>query len=244
MAMTALITGSSRGIGRAIAIRLAASGYQIAINYALNEEQARSLQQELQQGGRSARIFKANVADVDQVSAMVTEVESELGPVDVLVNNAGILRDSHIAMMSEKSWDEVLDTNLKGAFLVSRPIAKSMMKRRKGHIINMVSISGLIGTPGQANYAASKGGLIAMTRSMAKELGRYGIQVNAVAPGFIETDMIQSMNPKQLDEMLKQIPLGRIGSSEEVANLVNYLVSSENTYITGQILTIDGGLSV
>ncbi len=240
----ALVTGASRGIGRAIAVRLAASGHRVAINCVSREDQAQALRDELQQRGRPCRVYPADVADAAQVAEMVARVEAEMGPVEVLVNNAGILRDAHLAMMSETAWDAVLDTNLKGAFLASRAVAKGMMKRRRGHIVHMASISGLIGTPGQVNYAASKGGLIAMTRAMARELGRHGIQVNAVAPGFIDTELIQDMNPRQLDALLGQVPLARIGRCEEVAHLVNFLVSADNGYVTGQTISIDGGLSV
>lgn len=243
-ARVALITGASRGIGRAIARYLAANGDKVAVNYCSSPGRAEELCREIAAAQGTAKAYGANVADAAAVDAMIDAVESELGPIDVLINNAGVLKDGFLAMMSEQAWDEVVDTNLKGVFLCSRSVAKKMMSRRRGKIVNMVSISGLVGTPGQANYAASKGGVIAMTRALARELGRYGITVNAVAPGFIETDMLAGMNRKQLDGHQQAIPLGRIGTTEEVAELTGFIVSPKNSYMTGQVIVVDGGLSV
>lgn len=240
----ALVTGASRGIGRAIAMQLAEDGYAVAVNYCSNVEKANAVCADIYERGGVAKPFKADVADAQQVEAMFEQISEQLGPVSVLVNNAGVLQDNYLMMMSESQWDKVIDTNLKGTFLVAQIAIKNMIRARAGHIINMVSISGLVGTEGQANYAASKGGVIAMTRSMARELGRYNIQVNAIAPGFISTEMIGEMNEKQLDEHKKRIPLKRIGEPEEVGHLVSFIVSDKNRYMTGQTIVVDGGLSV
>jgi len=243
-ARVVLVTGASRGIGREIAKHFALAGDKVAINYVSNAEMAETLCREIRAEQGEARAYAANVANAEQVDAMIDAVEADMGPIGVLINNAGILKDNYLALMSEQAWDDVLDINLKGTFLCSRSVAKKMMARRQGKIINMVSISGLVGTPGQANYAASKGGVISMTRSMARELGRYGICVNAIAPGFIETDMLSTMNPKQLSAHLQTIPLGRIGNTREVAELTAFVASPSNSYMTGQVIVVDGGLSV
>lgn len=240
----ALVTGASRGIGRAIAMQLAENGYAVAVNYCSSADRAREVCADIYERGGVAKPFKADVANSAEVEAMFDTITNELGAVQVLVNNAGVLDDSYLMMMSENQWDRVLDTNLKGTFLVAQIAIKNMIRARSGNIINMVSISGIVGTEGQANYAASKGGVIAMTRSMARELGRYKIQVNAIAPGFISTEMIGAMNQKQLSEHTRRIPLGRIGEPEEVAHLVGFIASEKNRYMTGQTLVIDGGLSV
>ncbi len=239
-----LITGASRGIGRTLAKHFALAGDTVAVNYCNSPDKAEELCREISNEGGQAKAYGADVGNADQVEAMIAAIESELGPVDILINNAGILKDNYMVMMSDQAWNEVLDINLKGTFLCSRGVAKKMIGRRCGKIINIVSVSGLIGTPGQTNYAASKGGVIAMTRSMAKEMGRYGITVNAIAPGFIETDMLSKMNKKQLDGYLQAVPLGRVGTAEEVAELTAFMASPANSYMTGQIIVVDGGLSV
>lgn len=241
---TALVTGGSGGIGRAIALALAAAGHRVAVHYHGHAERADAVVAEITTAGGTALAVGGDVADADAVAALVEQVEDAFGPVGLLVNAAGILRDALLAMMSEEQWDSVLDVNLKGSFLVSRAVVKGMMAARRGHILHLVSISGLIGTPGQVNYAASKGGVIAMTRGMARELGRYGIQVNALAPGFIATEMLADMPPKQLEAMRSRIPLGRIGEAHEVAALAAFLLSPANAYMTGQVIVMDGGLSV
>jgi 3-oxoacyl-[acyl-carrier protein] reductase len=240
----ALVTGASRGIGRAIARHLAMAGDKVAVNYHSSPDQAEALCAEIRAAGGEARAYAANVAKIDEVEGMVAAINEQLGVVDVLVNNAGILRDSFLALMTEQAWDDVIDTNLKGAFVITRAVVKDMMKRRRGRIVNVVSISGLVGTPGQANYAASKGGVIAMTRCLARELARYGIAVNAVAPGFVDTEMLKGMNQNQLQTLLKTIPMGRAGTVEEVARVAAFLAAPDNSYMTGQVIVVDGGLSV
>lgn len=240
----ALVTGASRGIGAEVGLALARDGYAVAINYRSNPARAEAVCAEICSQNGNALAIPADVCSSDDVDRMVRTVEEKLGTIDVLVNNAGILKDGFLAMMSDAQWDEVVDTNLKGVFQVTRAVIKGMIPRRSGRVINIVSISGLMGTPGQANYAASKGGVIAMTRSLALELARYNIQVNAVAPGFVETEMLAGMSDKHLKELLKMVPMGRVGKATEVAALVRFLASSANSYMTGQTLVIDGGLSV
>ncbi len=240
----ALVTGASRGIGRGIALALGRAGHPVAVNYRSRPAEAEAVCSAVQADGGRALAVQASVDSADDVERMAATVEQELGPVGVLVNNAGVLNDGLCAMMSEAQWDQVLDTNLKGAFLVTRAILRQMIPARAGRIVNVVSISGLIGTPGQVNYAASKAGVIAMTRSLAREVARYGVQVNAVAPGFVETEMLEAMPERQLKELLGRVPLGRAGRVEEVAELVGFMTSPANSYMTGQTLVIDGGLSV
>lgn len=240
----ALVTGASRGIGKSIAIQLAKDGYHVAVNFCSNKTHAEEVCSNIKAIGGDAMPFRADVALSDEVEAMFDAIENELGKVDLLVNNAGVLQDNYLLMMSENQWDKVVNTNLKGTFLVTQRAVKNMIRARKGCVVNMVSISGLVGTEGQTNYAASKGGVIAMTRSNARELGRYNIRVNAIAPGFINTEMIDDLSEKQILEQKKRIPLRRIGEPQEVAHLVSFLASENNLYMTGQTLVMDGGLSV
>ncbi|MCK6256978.1 3-oxoacyl-[acyl-carrier-protein] reductase [Fictibacillus sp. KIGAM418] len=239
---TAIVTGASRGIGRAIALELAKNGAKVAVNYAGSEAKAQEVVDEIRSMGQDAIAVQANVADSESVSAMVKTVIEEFGALDILVNNAGITRDNLIMRMKEDEWDAVLDTNLKGVFLCTKAVTRQMMKQRKGRIINISSIVGVSGNPGQANYVAAKAGVIGLTKSTAKELASRNITVNAVAPGFIDTDMTHVLEENVKGEMLKAIPLARFGSTEDISSLVTFLASDSSSYITGQTIHVDGGM--
>ncbi|MED2973358.1 3-oxoacyl-[acyl-carrier-protein] reductase [Fictibacillus sp. B-59209] len=239
---TALVTGASRGIGRAIALELAKNGAKVAVNYAGSEAKAQEVVDEIRSMGQDAIAVQANVADSESVSAMVKTVIEKFGALDILVNNAGITRDNLIMRMKEDEWDAVLDTNLKGVFLCTKAVTRQMMKQRKGRIINISSIVGVTGNPGQANYVAAKAGVIGLTKSTAKELASRNITVNAVAPGFIDTDMTHVLEENVKGEMLKAIPLARFGSTEDISSLVTFLASDCSSYITGQTIHVDGGM--
>lgn len=240
---TVLVTGAARGIGRAVAVKLAQQGCRVAVNYRGDTRQAESVCREIEENGGLAMIVKADVTDSHQVDEMIKTVNANWGDIDILVNNAGLLRDGHMIMMSDSQWHEVVNTNLTGNFYVTRAAARAMMQNKSGCIINIASISGLIGTPGQCNYSASKGGVVSMTRALARELAKYRVRVNAVAPGFIETDMISAMPDKHLKKYVDAIPLGRVGRAQEVANAVAFLAAAQSEYITGHVLVVDGGLS-
>ena len=245
MAKRALVTGGSRGIGRAVCLALAARGMRVAVNYAGNAAAAEEVVQAcLQQGAPDAFAVQADVSDAEQVRALVAAVSERWGGVDVLVNNAGITRDGLLMRMSEQDFDAVLATNLKGAFACMQAVMRPMMKQRWGRIVNLSSVVGLRGNLGQANYAASKAGLIGMSKSAAKELASRGITVNCVAPGFIETDMTAVLPESVRTALLGQIPLARLGTAEEVAAAVAFLASPESAYITGQVLCVDGGMAM
>jgi len=242
MASVALVTGAARGIGRAIAIFLARPGLTLYLNdIALGEEASRT-QQEVAGRGAQAKLIEFNVADAGQVQQAVDEILKESGRLDLLVNNAGITRDNLILRMKEEEWDAVLAVNLKGAYNCIRAVSKAMVKQRFGRIINISSVVGVIGNPGQANYVASKAGLIGLTKSVARELASRNITVNAVAPGFIQTEMTESLPAKVKEEMLAQIPLGRFGTPEEVAQTVAFLASEAAAYLTGQVIHVNGGM--
>ena len=238
----ALVTGSSRGIGRAIAIELGKKGVNVAVNYAGNEQKAEEVVQELQDLGVKAIKIRANVADEQDVKAMIKEVTKEFGRLDILVNNAGITKDNLLMRMKVEEFDQVIETNLKGAFLCTKAVTRQMMKQRYGKIINIASIVGVSGNPGQANYVAAKAGLIGLTKSTAKELATRNILVNAVAPGFITTDMTNILTEEQKDAILSQIPLEKLGEPEDIANVVCFLASDDAKYITGQTIHVDGGM--
>ncbi len=240
---TALVTGGSRGIGRAIALKLASQGADIAVIYAAGAEKAQQVCDEIAAMGRRAAAFQCDVADFAQAKQTVAAVKAEFGGVDILVNNAGITRDGLLAMMKESDYDEVVDTNLKGAFNFIRHCCPLMIKKRSGKIINLTSVSGIIGNAGQANYAASKAGLIGLTKSTARELAARGICCNAIAPGFIATDMTKH-EAEADNPLIAQIPLGRMGTPEEIAELAAFLAGPTSDYITGQVIQIDGGLAM
>jgi len=242
IASVALVTGAARGIGRAIALALARPGLTIYLNdIALGEEAART-QKDVAAKGAAAKLIEFNVADFGQAQRGIDEIVKESGRLDILVNNAGITRDNLILRMKEEEWDAVLAVNLKGAYNCIRAVSKTMVKQRFGRIINLSSVVGVMGNAGQANYVASKAGLIGLTKSVARELGSRNITVNAVAPGFIQTEMTESLPEKVKAEMMAQIPLGRFGTPEEVAQAVVFLASEAATYITGQVIHINGGM--
>ena len=234
----ALVTGSTRGIGRAIATTLAGAGARVAV---VGRERARAEEAASQIGGE-ARGFSCDVSDTASVTALVEEVEKSFGSLDILVNNAGLTRDNLLMRIKDADWDAVLDANLRGAFVAIRAASRGMMKRRWGRIINIASIVGITGNKGQANYAASKAGLIALSKSVAKELGSRNILCNAVAPGFIDTDMTAAMTPEARAAMTAQIPLERLGKPEDIAGMVAFLASERAAYITGQVFVVDGGM--
>ncbi|MCX7795625.1 MAG: 3-oxoacyl-[acyl-carrier-protein] reductase [bacterium] len=240
----AIVTGGSRGIGRAISLELADSGRRVAIIYKSNKEKALATLEEIENLGGEGEIFQADVtrwADVDEV---VKGVLTKWGRIDILINNAGITRDKLLLKMDEEDWDEVLDIDLKGAFICTRLIARHMIKNKEGRIVNITSVIGEIGNIGQSNYSAAKAGLIGFTKACAKELSRWNITVNAVAPGYIDTEMTKVLDENVKKEYLSRIPLGRFGKAEEVAKLVLFLVSKDASYITGQVINIDGGLVI
>lgn len=240
----AIVTGGSRGIGRAIVEELARRGASVAFSFSKNAEMAEQLVEQIQTAGGRARAFQADVTDFDAAESMVKAVKSEFGSVDYLVNNAGITRDKLIMMMTAEDWDAVLDTNLKGVFNVTRHAVAVMVRQRRGAILNIASISGIVGMPGQTNYSASKAGLIGFTKALAKEVGRRNITVNALALGLIETDMTASLADEYKQKMLENIPLGRYGTVEEVARVATFLLSDDARYITGQVIQADGGLAI
>ena len=238
----AVVTGATRGIGRAIAIRLASLGADIVVNYRSSIEEANTLKEELSALGAKVLLVKADVSIEEEAKNLIEKAKDNFGKVDILVNNAGIVKDGLILRMKKEDFDQVVDVNLKGTFNCMRYVAPIMVKQRSGKIINISSIVGIIGNAGQVNYAASKAGVIAMTKSIAKELGSRGIQVNAIAPGYINTSMTESLNQKVKDEMLNMIPLKRFGMPEDVAKAVGFLASEDSDYITGQVIKVDGGM--
>jgi len=238
----ALITGGSRGIGKAIALTLAKNGADVIINYSGNEQAANEVVNEIQSLGRKAISIKANVANGDEVTNMMKQVIETFEKVDILVNNAGITRDGLLLRMKDADWDDVINTNLKGVFLCTKAAAKHMTRQRTGRIINITSVVGQIGNPGQINYVAAKAGVIGVTKTAAKELASRNITVNAIAPGFIETDMTNELSEAVKSQMLSNIPLQSFGQPEDIANAVLFLAADASRYITGQTINVDGGL--
>lgn len=239
---TAFVTGASRGIGKAIAIKLAQDGFNVAINYSKNSKSAEDVLNVAKTFGVDAIAVQCDVSKSDEVEKAISIVIEKFGSLDIVVNNAGITRDNLILKMSENDWNDVIDTNLKGTFNVIKFASKYMIKKKKGKIINIASVVGITGNAGQSNYAASKAGIIGLTKSVAKELASRGITVNAIAPGFIETDMTDTLTQEIKDDILKSIPLKRAGKPEDIADLVSFLASDASNYITGQVINVDGGM--
>jgi len=240
----AVVTGSSRGIGRAIALKLAGLGAKMVVNYRTNAEAAREVVEAIGALGGQAIAVQADVADADDAKRLIRAAQTTYGGLDILVNNAGTTRDTLLARMSEDDWNLVINTNLKGAFNCTKAAIRPMMRQRRGRIVNITSVAGLAGNPGQANYSAAKAGLVGFTKAVAKEVGSRHITVNAVAPGYIPTDLTASLPQELVEKVIEMTPLGRPGTSEEIANAVAFLVSNEASYITGVVLRVDGGLAM
>lgn len=239
---TAVVTGGSRGIGRAICLELAKNGANVVVNYSGSEQKALDVVAEIEALGVKAIAVQADVSDVEQVERLIKQTLEAFGSIDILVNNAGITRDNLLMRMKEAEWDDVIDTNLKGVFLCTKSVTRQMMKQRAGRIINISSIVGVSGNPGQANYVAAKAGVIGLTKTVAQELASRNVLVNAIAPGFITTEMTDALPEELKEAMLKQIPLARLGQPEDVAKTVVFFASDAAKYITGQVLHVDGGL--
>ena len=240
----AVVTGASRGIGKAISVKLASKGATVVINYNGSRERAEEVKNEVESAGGKAMIIQCNVADFDACKEFIETVIKEQGRIDILVNNAGITKDGLIMKMKEEDFDSVLNVNLKGTFNTIRHSARQMLKQRSGKIVNISSVSGILGNVGQANYAASKAGVIGLTKTMARELGSRGITVNAIAPGFVDTEMTEVLSEEIRENACKQIILGRFGKPEDIANTAVFLASDKADYITGQVISVDGGMNV
>lgn len=240
----AVVTGSSRGIGKAIALKLASLGANVAVVYAGNAEKANETVSEIEALGVKTKAYMCNVADFEEVKALVADIIAEFGGIDILVNNAGIIRDGLVLSMKEEDFDRVIDVNLKGSFNMIKNTYQHFMKKRRGRIINISSIVGINGNAGQANYASAKAGIIGLTKSVAKELAARNVTVNAIAPGYIETDMTNSMPEKAKEAVMSSIPMKRVGQGEDIANAVAFLASDEASYITGEVIKVDGGMAI
>ena len=238
----AVVTGASRGIGRAIALKLVSLGAAVVVNYNGSREKAEKVKQEIEDNGGNASIYQCNVSDYEACQNMIQSIIEEYGRIDILINNAGITRDGLLMKMSEADFDQVIDTNLKGAFNTTRFVTRQMLRQKSGRIINMASVVGVTGNAGQVNYAASKAGIIGLTKATAREVASRGITVNAIAPGFIETDMTDVLPDKVKEASVSQIPLGKFGKPEQIAAAVAFLASDDAGYITGQVLNVDGGM--
>ncbi len=238
----ALVTGGSRGIGRAICLKLAGMGALVYVNYVSRSEAALKTQKLIVENGGKAEIIGFDVSDAAAVTEAIKHIANEAGPVEILVNNAGITRDGLMARMKESDWDDVMNTNLKGAFLCSKAVSRGMMKKKWGRVVNISSVSGFAGNPGQVNYAAAKAGLTGLTKSMAREYGSRNITINSVAPGYIETEMTELLSEDVKEQLKGEIPLGRLGTTDDVAAAVAYLASEDGCYVTGQTLHVNGGM--
>ncbi len=241
---TAIISGASRGIGRAIALELAREGANISFNFLKSEKEAKELEKEISALGVKVKSFKVDIKDFDAVKSWVNKTKELFGGLDMVINNAGIINDKALALMEPADWQEVINTNLMGTINLSRAAIITFVKQKSGNIVNITSVAGITGVARQTNYSASKAGIIGFTKSLAREVAPYNIRVNAVAPGYIETDMLGSLKEEQRAKIMEQIPLSRLGSAEEVAKVTKFLVSEESNYITGQTIVIDGGLSM
>ncbi|MBL7156736.1 MAG: 3-oxoacyl-[acyl-carrier-protein] reductase [Candidatus Omnitrophica bacterium] len=240
----AIVTGGSRGIGEAIVREFARQGVNVAFNFLKSEDKALKVKKEIEEKGGKVLTFRQDVKEYDSIKVMVEGVKSHFGRLDIIVNNAGILRDKALMLMEEQDWEDVISTNLSGAFNLVRAAIVTFMKQKSGNIINLTSVAGLKGMPKQVNYSASKAGIIGLTKALAKEVGPYNVRVNAIAPGYIDTDMVQGLKENYRKELLKRIPLNRFGKADEVAKVAAFLASDEAKYITGQVITIDGGLAM
>ncbi len=239
-----LVTGGSRGIGRAIALQAGTQGATVVVNYQSNEDAARDVVKQITDAGGAATAMRADIANTDDVNTMFQAIKEQYGRLDVLVNNAGITRDKLVMRLTDEDWDSVINTNLGGAFRCCRAVAPLMLKQKEGVIVNIGSVIGTAGAAGQANYSAAKAGLVGLTKSLARELGSRNIRVNAVCPGFIDTDMTQILKPEQREAAIKQVPLGRLGHPDDIASVVMFLCSPGAAYIHGTVITVDGGLFI
>lgn len=244
MAKIALVTGASKGIGRACALRLAQDGMTVIVNYSHSDADAEAVVNEIKAMGQDAMAVKADVGDADQVKEMIKTITKTYGQIDVLVNNAGIVRDEFLLMLNKDNLDKCFELNVKGYFFCAQQAVLKMFRKKSGVIINMSSVSSMVAIPGQTVYSATKGAVNSMTQTMAKELAPYGIRVNAVAPGFVQTEMVDQLPPEKKEEYLKVVPMGRFADVKEIADLVSFLCSDASSYMTGQVLVLDGGLSL